>query len=406
VTEWFLVRRVKALVDVTQRLARGEQVMASAGGGGPAELEQLARAFDDMSAALQARHGALEQSGDSVMVANRDGVIEYVNAAFVRLTGFSTSEALGSTPRRVKRGQQTVDFYQGLWATVMSGTPFRGVFVNQRKDGSTYYEEQVINPVRDMSGAITHFVSIGRDISDRRRTEDALRRLNDRLEDETNRIASLLHDEAGQFLTACHITLADVSRDLPPAARERLREVRAHLDEVESQLRRLSHELRPRLLEDLGLVDALKFLAEGTAKRAGIEIQVHATLETRCPPPIETAVYRLVQESLTNIMKHARAKHAQVTISQDAHAIHCTVSDDGVGFDMNSSPQFGLGLLNIQDRIEAVRGTLRIESRPGRGTALHTRVPLERWDAVADPPRRTGLTVQATASPQPERATS
>jgi PAS domain S-box-containing protein len=324
---------------------------------------------------------ALEQTGDSVVLTDRDGVIEYVNAAFEQMTGFSSEEAVGSTPRLINSGRHDRRFFERLWATILSGETFRTVFVNRTKDGREYYEDGIITPLRDSQGNITHFVSTGRDITKSKRIEETLRRLNDRLEHEATRIASALHDEAGQFLTAAHITLADVARGLPPPAREALQDVKRNLEEIEGQFRRLAHELRPRILEDMGLADALKFLADGVAKRTGIPISVEVSLQTRCAPLVETALYRLVQEGLTNMTKHARAARGTIVLAQDGDNVRCSVRDDGVGFDLSSvvarRDEFGLGLLGIQDRLEVVDGMLEIISAPGEGTELRAIVPLE-----------------------------
>ena len=331
--------------------------------------------------ALRKLSRAIEQTGDSVFVTDRGGIIEYVNPSFEELTGFSRQEALGATPRILSSGKHDRRFYEKLWNTVLAGEVFRGVLTNKRKTGELYHEDETITPIRDSQGNISHFVSTGRDITRRIRTEEALRRLNDQLEHEATRIAGVLHDEAGQFLTSAHITLADVARDLGHPARERLQEVRRNLDQIEEQLRRLSHELRPRILDDMGLVDALKFLTDGVARRAGVPVSLDASLERRCPPIVETTLYRLVQEALTNMTKHARATRVAVVLKQEARSIHCSIVDDGLGFDpaavLARRGESGLGLLGIQDRLEAVGGTLQIISAPGKGTELYTTIPLE-----------------------------
>ena len=324
---------------------------------------------------------AIEQTSDCVFLTDHDGVIEYVNPAFVRLTGFSSEEAIGARPNLIRSDHHDRRFFEKMWTTILSGEVFRAVFTNKAKDGRLFYQDTTITPLRDRQGAITDFVSTGRDITKLRRAAEALRRLNDRLEHEAIRIASALHDEAGQFLTAAHITLADVARELPPSSRDRLQDVRQNLDEVEQQLRRLAHELRPRIVDDMGLADALKFLADGVSRRTGIPIGVDVSLQTRCLPPVETAIYRLVQEGLTNMSKHARATRGTIVLSQNDESIRCSVSDDGVGFDMSATPaereKLGLGLLGIQDRLEAIDGVLEVISSPGQGTELRAIIPLE-----------------------------
>lgn len=209
----------------------------------------------------------------------------------------------------------------------------------------------------------------------------ALHRLNERLEEEAKRIAHALHDEAGQFLACVHIALEEVGRELPPPSRERLREVRTLLEQIEDHLRRLSHELRPTILDDLGLLPALEFLAEGISKRTGLPVLVEGPRDGRLPSSIETALYRVVQEALTNVVKHAEATRASVQIQRDAGMISCSIRDDGVGFDvpalMARKGERGLGLLGIRERLAVLGGTLQIDSQLGRGTGMFIAIPLE-----------------------------
>ena len=323
---------------------------------------------------------AIEQTNDCIFLTDREGIIEYVNPAFERVTGFTAEEALGATPRLVKSGEHSKEFFERLWSTILSGEAFRATSVNKAKDGRLYYEDQTIAPLRDGQGTITHFVSTGRNVTRSMRTAAALRRLNDRLEHEAGRIAGVLHDEAGQLLTSAHITLAEVAREVPPSMRERLQAVRRNLDDVEEQLRHLAHELRPRILDDIGLAGALEFLASGVSKRAGIPIGVEVSLQTRCEPLVETAIYRLVQEGLTNMTKHARATRGTVVIKQDGRNVTCSICDDGLGFDVAAvlgRGDSGVGLHGIQDRLEAVNGVFEIISAPGNGTQLRGTIPLE-----------------------------
>jgi signal transduction histidine kinase len=210
----------------------------------------------------------------------------------------------------------------------------------------------------------------------------AVRRLNETLEQEIQRIAHGVHDEAGQLLIAARLAMDGVAHELNPSFRGRLEEIGLILDQVEKQLRRLSHELRPTILDDLGLLPALEFLSGRISKRAELAIQIHSTLEGRCAPTIEIAVYRVIQEALTNIMKHAHAKNVEIRLSKVAKTLHCRVHDDGVGFDVPSasSPTIhnGLGLIGMRERLNAVGGTLEINSLAGRGTDLLFTIPWRR----------------------------
>jgi signal transduction histidine kinase len=209
----------------------------------------------------------------------------------------------------------------------------------------------------------------------------ALRHLNETLEEETKRIAHSLHDEAGQLLAAVHISLDEVGRELPPPVRGRLQTVRGLLDEIERQLRRLSHELRPTVLDDLGLVAAIEFLAAGVSRRTNLRVAVDGFKGVRVPPIIETALYRVVQEALNNVTKHSGATDVNIGLKLAENAIRCSIRDNGVGFDPNlvsSGPDGrGLGLIGIRERLQSLGGEFQIKSAPGRGTELDISVPLE-----------------------------
>ena len=323
---------------------------------------------------------AIEQTADSVMMTNRQGIIEYVNPAFELMTGYTRDEIIGRTPRLLNSGRQSQKFYETLWTTILAGRVYRTMIVNQRKDGTLYDEDQTITPIRDETGTITHFISTGRDITQRRRTQEALRRLNTQFEHEATRIAGILHDEAGQFLTAAHLQLAELAEHIAPDSLEKIQQVKKTLNQVEEQLRRLSHEIHPRVVEDLGLVEAATFLAHAFSRRSGIVVTVHASLDRRYSIAVETLLYRLVQEGLTNISRHSRATEGSVTLSRGEAELSCLVQDNGVGFepgDGAGGSTVNLGLRLMRDRLEAVGGTLVIRSAPGNGTILMARIPVD-----------------------------
>lgn len=206
----------------------------------------------------------------------------------------------------------------------------------------------------------------------------ALRSMNDRLEEEAKRIAHALHAEAGQLIACGHIAINRLEAGLPPEDRARLAEVRGALDRIHDQLRQISHELRPTILDQLGLLPALRFLAEGTTERSGIDVVVHGTLPDRLKPPVETAIYRVAQEALSNIVKHAGAQRATIEVSRHSRSLECVISDDGRGFSPEHvAGKTGLGLPGIRERLDAVGGSVRIVTAPGQGTTLEITVALE-----------------------------
>lgn len=209
----------------------------------------------------------------------------------------------------------------------------------------------------------------------------ALRHFNDVLEAEAKRIAHALHAEAGQLLVAVHIALRELTEHVPPHARDRISKVMQLLDQIEDQVRRLSHELRPAILEDLGLLPALQYLSEGFSQRARLEIAIEGPPDERLPPSIESALYRIAQESLNNIAKHAHATCAWIRIEHDTHLVRCTIRDNGVGFDVRAvrerAGEQGFGLIGIRERLTVLGGSLQIESAAGQGTVLVVTVPAE-----------------------------
>jgi signal transduction histidine kinase len=209
----------------------------------------------------------------------------------------------------------------------------------------------------------------------------ALRQLNETLEEEIKRIAYAVHDEAGQLLVAVHLALADVASELPELQQAKFAQITELLNEVEKHLRRYSHELRPTILDDLGWIPAIRFLADGISKRANLPIHIEATISERLPSAIETTLYRIVQESLTNAVKHAGAGNVWIRARRDNAVLCCSIRDDGAGFDIlqgqNATQRKGLGLIAMRERVSAIGGTLQIDSRPGHGTELSIRIPLE-----------------------------
>jgi signal transduction histidine kinase len=212
----------------------------------------------------------------------------------------------------------------------------------------------------------------------------ALRQLNETLEEEIKRIAYAVHDEAGQLLVAVHLALAEVQMGLPEAQQAQLARIRELLNEVEKHLRRYSHELRPTILDDLGWIPAVRFLADGISKRANLPIHIEAIVAGRLPTAAETTLYRIVQEALTNAVKHAKASNVWIRAWREDLTQCCTIRDDGAGFKIRrgpGAPHKGLGLVAMRERVSAIGGTLQIESRPGHGTEISIRLPLEGKDA-------------------------
>jgi two-component system sensor histidine kinase UhpB len=227
-------------------------------------------------------------------------------------------------------------------------------------------------------GLLTGVQGIARDISETKLAQQALYRLNEALEEEVKRIAHALHDEAGQLLASVHLALEQVASEDPQRLGKKILPVKDVLFEIEDQLRRLSHELRPTVLDDFGILPALNFLAEGVSKRTGLEIHVDSSFEGRLSPAVETTLYRVTQEALNNVHKHARAKNVWIRMQANGE-VHGSIRDDGIGFDVSDvcgrRGGMGLGLRGIQERLAAVGGKLVIKAVPNQGTTLLVSIP-------------------------------
>lgn len=167
-------------------------------------------------AELRKLSSAVEQSADSVVITNKEGVIEYVNPTCEELTGYTKAELLGRTPKAFKSDQHDSDFYEKLWSTILSGQAFRAVFANCKKSGDLFYEEKTITPIRNEEGNITHFVSTGKDITERRQVEEKLSRIGKAIESVSDAIGmsdvsgvSLYHNKA--FLDLFGLTVEELN---------------------------------------------------------------------------------------------------------------------------------------------------------------------------------------------------
>jgi len=207
---------------------------------------------------------------------------------------------------------------------------------------------------------------------------DALRRVVSAQELERQRLARELHDETGQALTSILLGLKSVEdavgEDDLAAATSRVRDlVVATLQDV----RRLAVELRPKALDDFGLVSALERLVETFHEQTGIEVDLEPRLgEERLPSDIETTLYRITQEALTNVVKHADAKRVSIVLTRRDSSVSAVIEDDGRGFSVGHGTDNGLGLLGMRERVALVDGRLDVESSPGSGTTLSIEVPV------------------------------
>jgi len=328
----------------------------------------------------------LEQAPHAVALMTMDDRVMRVNREFTRLFGYTPHETLGRHLRElIVPGESRAEEPREA-GVVAQGPPVEVEGVRQRKDGRRVPVAMIRVPVALPRGQVAVY-GIYRDITEHKRAEDMLQTFSQRLietqEAERRRVARALHDEIGQALTALklHLQLLLQAAQASPLTQP-LQDSLGRIDRAVQQVRELSFDLRPALLDDLGLVAALRWYVEREAQRAGFLAEVVADpVDTRLPPALETACFRIVQEALTNVVRHAQARQVRVELHSRGAEVHLVIRDDGLGFDGDtvwSAPvsEGNLGVQGMQERAVIVGGQLDIHSAPGQGTEVHARFPL------------------------------
>jgi two-component system sensor histidine kinase UhpB len=261
----------------------------------------------------------------------------------------------------------------------------------RHKNGHYVHVEMHMTPIFDARGQLVAIEGINRDISEHVLAKQRLRELSSRIikvgEEERQRIARELHDEVGQALMAVKMGLRMAERSLPDDGAEKARDRLAHLtglvDDTITSIRVLSHDLRPPLLDEVGLEPALAWLCDSFSQHTGLPVRYTSDpdLPTDLSREAELAIYRIVQEALTNAARHAQPTEILVRILRDTEGmVVATVEDDGLGFDVQAvrgsgAPGQGLGILGMHERADLVGGHLTIDSTMGKGTRVSVRVP-------------------------------
>jgi signal transduction histidine kinase len=287
------------------------------------------------------------------------------------------SERVDSTLEDTEVDQEVarrVGMRSGVYVPMIVGDRAIGVIAAHNKHGR---DPRFTDEDLKIAETFASRAAVAVDLADRV-ARDALRRVVEGQELERRRLARELHDETGQALTSILLGLKRVedaksSEDARAAAAE----LRGEIVKTLQSVRRLAVELRPKALDDFGLVPALERLADAFGGESGIAIDVEANLdETRLSPEVETALYRIAQEALTNVAKHAGAEHVSVVVTRRDGSVTVVVEDDGRGFGAAGGDSGGLGLVGMKERVGLLGGRLAIESTEGSGTTIVAEVPL------------------------------
>jgi PAS domain S-box-containing protein len=361
-----------------------------------AELERK-RAEDELR---KIRLG-IERSGEVVFMTDLDGVITYVNPTFEQTYGYAYHEAVGENPRILKSGEHPQEAYEQFWKAILAGNIYAGELINKTKDGRLITAEVSVSPILDETDEIIGFLAIQRDITDRKEAEaererlfaeisesqTRLKALSSKMvqvqEDERKHIARELHDEIGQVMTAVRIDLQRIQKSsLSADLSTQLQRSLDIVEEAQQKARSLSLDLRPAMLDDLGLAATLRWFLDRQSQSLGYQVSFDDSRMTDRPPTeIENVCFRIIQEALTNVARYARASQVEVELAREANQLHITVRDNGSGFDVeqafeNAKLGESLGLLSMQERASLVGGSLAIESEPEKGTTIRAVFPL------------------------------
>jgi len=344
------------------------------------------------------------ESPVSMMILNAHGVIERVNQAFIDATGYGASAAAGRTLEFLQSGTYDAAFYATLWRTVEQNGKWEGEVWGRRNNGAAYLKWMSIACVRDGAGQLTHYVASDLDITGRRKAEEALKRMNRSLdkkkaflralaakneatrENERKHIAREVHDELGQVLTALRMDTTLIRMrfgGLTPELDAKVGDMRSLVDQAIQGVRNVASRLRPAVL-DMGLHPALEWLCAEFAQRAGIPCQFDSSFrELALDEARAVVVFRIVQESLTNVSRYANATQVRVILLRKRDSLVVEVQDNGCGFvpELVSQRAQSFGLRGMQERAISLDGRINIISAPGSGTTIAMLIPYLVQDA-------------------------
>ena len=316
-----------------------------------------------------------------------------VNPAMAQQFRATPEQLIGMTPREFFRH----DLAAGRrgWRELFDAGHTHSITNERRLDGSTMWVEGDYMCFYDAAGRITGHFGIQRDVTDRIRAAEELEqsraelralavRLQAIREEERTRIAREIHDELGQALTALKLDLAWLGKQSQKTTsttgefRAVDQSITKRIDETMQIVRRIASELRPSVLDQLGLEAAIEYLVQEATQRTGMAITLHAEEFPRLPDDVASHAFRIIQEALTNVTRHSKATRVDVAVHRAGGSLILGVSDNGVGFTPDTlSGLRSLGLVGMRERALACGGILMVQGKPGEGTSIVVTIPLK-----------------------------
>lgn len=378
-THWGAVSTVR---DVTERRRVQEALRES-------DNEQR-RTQAALKQAEEKYRAIFENAIEGIFQSSPDGEFISANPAMARMFGYDSAEELISNRKDIEYQHYVDPERRRRFQELISEKGMVQGFELQayRKDGSTIWTSENVRAVRDDNGTLRYYEGIVEDITQRKQVEaervELLRQLVNAQENEQRRISRELHDQMGQSLAALLLGLKALRNSLrDESATQAVQRLQDITNRIAEEMHSLIRELRPTALDDLGLETALANYLEEWAERSDIAIDFHCNglLEQRLANQLESTIYRIVQEAVNNVVKHASARNVSIILEKRGNRVLVIVEDDGVGFDAEAllktpARNRGFGLLGMQERVALVGGSLSIESTPGTGTTVLVHIPI------------------------------
>jgi two-component system sensor histidine kinase UhpB len=340
-----------------------------------------------------------ESTRDLVALLDADGRFLYANPSYEKILGYAPAHLLGTDAFALVHPDDR-EVLRPVWREALRAKDPHVTEVRlQRRRGDWLFFETIGHWILDAAGRAERSVLVSRDITRRKQAEEKLRSLPrlvvEAQEAERRRVARELHDSVNQILGSVRFRVESMKERLPArdeGLREEARKVGALLEKAIEEVRRISHNLRPSELDDLGLVPAVRSLCREFSGRTGLRVaQTFDGVPDRCSKEVELTLYRIIQEALTNIERHAGATAVELRLARRGAAIQASIADNGAGFSPQSVASAapgrgGMGLLDMQERAGHLGGTCAVTSKPGQGTQILVTLP---WSAETNLRQRT-----------------
>ena len=368
------------VLDITERKQIAE-ALRNAHEELEARVQQRTAELQRRTEEVSAQADLLNLANDAIFVRTLDDKITYWNQGAERLYGWSRAEVLQKTPHQILRTEFPQPFEE-IKAQLLRDGQWQGELTHSKRDGSRITVASRWSMWWSPEGKPLGFLEVNSDITERKRAEEGLRTISGRLlqmqDDERRRIARELHDSAGQTLVALDMNLASIQREAKQLSPQALKTCSESLDlvkELSRELRTISHLLHPPLLDEAGLPSAVRWYVEGFAERSKIRVNLDLDANLgRLSSECETAIFRIVQESLTNIHRHSGSPTASISISRTRREVRLGVHDQGKG--ISGSMKRGVGIQGMHERVRQLGGRLQINSGKG-GTSVVAILPTE-----------------------------